>query len=153
MISTRDKQSCLQSCPLFAGLDASVLAVLAESVDTEVYADGEDVCLHGEEADRAYVVMDGSLAIFLPGIKAPVRRLGPGEIVGEYGLFAGTRTATLRADGPTTLLSVDYTRFRAFLFQYPNAMFKVLAVTVRRLTESEARLRARDSLPPASAPG
>lgn len=142
MISTADKQACLQSCSLFSGLDAGTLAVLAEAVDTEVYAEQEDVCLHGEQADGVYVVLRGTLGIYLPGGQAPVRTLGPGSIVGEYGMFSGTRTASLRAETETTLLSMDYERFRSFLFQYPEAMYGLLAVAVERLSEAEARLRA-----------
>lgn len=141
MITTADKQSCLQSCPLFSGLDAGTVGVLAEAMDTEVYADDEVVCLHGEEADRVYVLMSGTLAVYLPGGTQPVRRLDAGSIVGEYGMFSGARTASIRAEGEATVLSMDYGRFRSFLFQFPDLMYKLLAIAVDRLSEAEARLR------------
>ncbi len=141
MITTADRQACLQGCTLFSGLEVGTLKVLAEAFDTESFAEGEDVCLHGEEADCVYVVLRGELGIYLPGHDQPIRRVGSGAILGEYGMFSGTRTASLRAEKETTLLSMDYGRFRSFLFQYPNAMYGLLEVAVQRLSEAEARLR------------
>lgn len=141
MLSTAQKQSCLQSCDLFSRLAPATLAVLAEAVDVERYADGEEVCEHGEEADGVYIIMDGTLAVFIPGVEQPVRKMGAGQIFGEYGMFAHVRTATIVSEGESTLLSMEYARFKDFLFQYPEAMYRLLAVAVSRLNEAEARLR------------
>lgn len=143
MITSADRQACLQCCSLFSGLDVGTLAVLAEAFDTESFAEGEDVCLHGEEADCVYVVLRGKLGIYLPGSDRPVRQVGSGAILGEYGMFSGTRTASLRAENETTLLSMGYARFRSFLFQYPAAMYGLLEVAVSRLSEAESRLRGK----------
>lgn len=142
MISTAQKQGCLQSCPLFAKLDPGTLGVLAEAVEVERFADGEDVCLHGEEADCVYVIMQGAVSVVLPGADRPVRSMGPGEIFGEYGMFAGLRTTSIFAEGECVLLSMDYPRFKDFLFHYPDAMYRLLAVAVDRLAQVEARVRA-----------
>ena len=141
MLTTDVKLGCLKSCALFSKLPQSTLGVLAEAMEEERFDDGEVVCLHGEEADRVYVVHEGRLAVVLPGATAPVRHLDRGEILGEYGMFRGTRTTSIYARGATALLSLDYARFRSFLFQYPAAMHDLLAVTVDRLVEAEARAR------------
>jgi len=141
MLTTDAKLTCLKSCALFSKLPPSTLGVLAESMEAERFDDGETVCLNGEEADRVYVVQQGRLAVFLPGAAEPVRHLEPGDILGEYGMFRGLRTTSIYARGATTLLSFDYTRFRSFLLQYPAAMYDLLALTVGRLVEAEARGR------------
>ena len=143
MLTTADKQSCLQSCALFSGLESGTLAVLAEALEEEQYGKGEEVWLQGEEADRVYVVFRGTIGIFLTGVPTPVRSLGRGDIVGEYGLFSGTRTATVKAEDEAVLLSIDYPRFKRFLFQYPAAMYGLLGTAVHRLAEAEARLRRK----------
>ena len=51
------------------------------------------------------------------------------------------RTATIISEGESVLLSMEYARFRDFLFQYPEAMYRLLAVAVSRLNEAEARAR------------
>ncbi len=121
-------------------MDPATMAVLAEVLETEVYEQGEDICVHGEEADSVYVVVDGSLGVYLPDTKTPIRHLGAGTIFGEYGMFTGARTTTVTADEKTTALSMEYSRFKSFLFQYPDAMYKLLAVAVDRLGTAEARL-------------
>lgn len=141
MISTAQKQACLQSCALFTKLDSGTLGVMAEAVDVERFADGEDVCLHGEEAECVYVIMQGAVAVVLPGADKPIRSMGPGEIFGEYGMFSGIRTTSIFAEGESVLLSMNYTRFKDFLFHYPDAMYSLLAVAVDRLAQAEARAR------------
>jgi CRP-like cAMP-binding protein len=142
-LSTIQKQACLKSCPLFAGMEPGTLNVLAEALETEVYSREEEICVHGEEADRVYVIAEGSLAVFLPGADSSIRHMVQGDIFGEYGMFTGARTTTITADVETTLLSMEYSRFKSFLFQYPDAMYELLSVTVDRLGKAEARLRAK----------
>jgi CRP-like cAMP-binding protein len=55
-----------------------------------------------------------------------------GDIVGEYGLFlAGGRSATLRASGTTSVLSLDYEHFRRFLLAFPQSMLSLFGESVR----------------------
>ena len=143
MITTNQKQQCLKGCALFAPLAAEALGVLAEAMAAEVFADGEEVCAFGEQADCVYVVMEGKLAVYLPGAAQPIRQMQAGEVLGEYGMFTGKRTTTIVAAGATTLLSMEYPRFKAFLLQYPDAMYQLLGVAVDRLRKAEARLYAQ----------
>jgi CRP-like cAMP-binding protein len=140
MITTGQKQQCLKGCAIFAPLDAEALGVLAAAMEAERFGDGEEVCAFGEPADCVYVVMEGGLAVFLPGAEQPIRRLEAGDVLGEYGMFTGTRTTTIVAAGATTLLSMPYPRFQAFLTQYPGAMYALLATAVDRLSKAEAKL-------------
>lgn len=143
MITTGQKQQCLKSCALFAPLAAEALGVLAEAMEAEVFADGEEVCVFGEQADRVYVILDGKLAVFLPGSREPIRHMQAGDVLGEYGMITGKRTTTIAAVGATTLLSMEYPRFKAFLSQYPDAMYALLGVAVDRLSKAEAKLYSR----------
>jgi CRP-like cAMP-binding protein len=94
----------------------------------------------GEPADCILVVAEGRLSVWVPDSEGAVEILGPGALLGEYGLFAGfTRIATVRAETDTRVLSLDYERFRAFLFQFPEAMFTLFKVAVGRLMAANAR--------------
>jgi len=143
MTDTGAKIACLQTCELFADLDPSTVGVLAEAMEAESYRQGDEVCEFGEPADCVWVIMEGELGVYLPDVPAPVRRMTPGQILGEYGMFGGTRTTTVRAEAGAVLLTVDYERFRSFLSQYPQALYKLLEVAVERLEQAEAKLRAR----------
>jgi CRP/FNR family transcriptional regulator, cyclic AMP receptor protein len=141
MLSRAQKMAYLQACPLFSGLDTGTLGVLAETLETERYGAGDEVCVEGEVADRVFVIAEGSLDVYLSGVKTAVRQMAKGDVFGEYGMFKGVRTTSVKASAPCTLLSMDYRRFEDFLSRYPDAMYRLLSVAVSRLEEAEARYR------------
>jgi len=143
MITTSQKQMCLKSCAIFAPLEAETLGVLAEAMEAEVFGNGEEVCVYGEQADCVYVIMEGTLGVFLPGSDQPIRHMKAGDVLGEYGMITGKRTTTIVAVGETTLLSMEYPRFKAFLSRYPDAMYVLLGIAVDRLSKAEAKLYSR----------
>ena len=59
----------------------------------------------------------------------------------EYGLVTtdARRTATLVAQGPAEILTLDYPRFRQFVLAYPQCVLAMLGVTVNRLQSEVAR--------------
>src|SRR4051812_29707291 len=90
--------SILRSCAIFAPLTSEAMAVLAAMMRPERFAAGETVCEMGERADCVYVVATGELTVTLPGRAMPVRHLGTGDILGEYGMFGRReRSSTVRA--------------------------------------------------------
>jgi len=139
-LSVDEKVRVLSTCPVFAGAPPGDRRVLAEMMGTERLAAGEALFESGDPSDRIYVVASGSLSVVLPGHAQPVRTLGPGDFLGEYGMFTDmARTATLRADAAAVLISLDYPRFRAYLLQFPEAALVLLKEAVRRLIALEAR--------------
>ncbi|HEY3358727.1 MAG TPA: cyclic nucleotide-binding domain-containing protein [Polyangia bacterium] len=124
----------------FARIGADQQRIIAEMMRVEEFAQGELVFEQGEPADCVLVVAEGRLAIYVPDSVGPVEVVGPGELLGEYGLFAGfVRTATVRAETDTRVLTLDYERFRAFLLQFPEAMFSLFKVAVERLVLADGR--------------
>lgn len=141
-----EKLRTLDGCPLFAGVPPGERAILAEMMRTEHLAAGELLFEAGEASDCVYVVAAGALDVLLPGEAVPVRRLLPGDLLGEYGLLANlARTATVRASAQAVLLSLDYQRFRAFLLRYPEATLVLLTTAVARLVAAEGARRGVDS--------
>jgi CRP-like cAMP-binding protein len=137
-----EKLRTLGTCPLFSGVPSVELAVLAEMMRTEYLRADEILFRAGEFSDSVYVVVAGTLNIFLPNDPLPVRALLPGDLLGEYGLLANlARTATVRASTDAVLLSLDYQRFRAFLLRFPEAMLVILKTAVARLVAAENRNR------------
>ena len=138
-LSLEERTRALEACPVFSRIPPDRLSLLAEMMETESLAPGETLCEHGETSDRVYVVASGSLDVFLPGRPDAVRALAAGDLLGEYGMFTGLkRTATVKAKSEAALLSLDYTRFRAFLLQFPEAALVLLGTAVERLVAAEA---------------
>jgi CRP/FNR family cyclic AMP-dependent transcriptional regulator len=129
-----ERMQALQQGTLFNSVPEADLVVLAESMYEEAFDKDEIVCAHGDPADRIFVVMTGNFAVKVSsGIENPIS-IGPGELFGEYGLFdQGLRTASITAGEPSTLLTLDYPRFRAFLLLFPEAMLAILSATVEQL--------------------
>lgn len=132
----------LHNCAFFSVVPESDLVVLAEAMHEEMFGDGEVVFERGDRADRIYVVLAGELMVVVPGEEGFARKIGPGDLIGEYGLFDdGIRSATVTCQSQVTLLSMDYPRFREFLVTFPEATLSILGRTVQRLLVLEAKAR------------
>lgn len=132
----------LQHSTVFAQLPREDLSVLASVMRVEAFAAGEIICEPGEAAYDVYVVVAGDLDVFLPTSDAAVRTLGPGSVLGEYAMFSGgIRTSNIVSQTSSTLLSLDYLRFRQFLLQFPQSALVLLETSVKRLIQLESRMR------------
>jgi CRP-like cAMP-binding protein len=130
----------LSHAKAFAAIPRADLAVLAEMMRVESFPAGAVVVEAGEAADSVFVVAEGSLSVYLPNSAQRVRELREGDVLGEYGMLDhAVRTATVKADVPSVLLSLDYGRFREYLVRFPDALWVLFESTARRLLEAERR--------------
>jgi monoamine oxidase len=130
---------------VFASVPTADLRVLATMFETRAYAAGGRICSAGEPAVCMYAVQAGEVEVRLPGSdgEATVAIMRAGDIVGEYGMFRPEgRTATLVARGDTTVLLLDYPRFKRFLMAFPESMLALMSLTVDRLLDLQSELRA-----------
>jgi hypothetical protein len=119
---------------VFDSVPVEDLRVLASMFEPQHFAAGETICRAGEPATRMFAVVSGEVLVHVDESARPVATIGPGDVVGEYGLFAtDARTATLVAEIPTELLALDYQRFERFLLAFPESMFALMQLTVKRL--------------------
>ncbi|MGD9540187.1 Crp/Fnr family transcriptional regulator [Methylocystis sp.] len=87
------------------------------------------VFLKGDEADEAYVVVEGRVEIIERGAI-----LSAGDIFGEMALFTahGKRTATARCLSDVSLLVITYEQFEQLYFQNPEFGLYLVRLIVRR---------------------
>lgn len=151
-MNTDEKLRALNASDFFRKVPRTDLRAFAESLRVENFEKGETVCRDGEVADRIFVVASGELEVRLPKFKGRAPKVAPGEIIGEYGLFTGQiRTADVVSRTNSTLLSLEYDRFREFLDQFPDTTYALLDQTVQRLLAAQgggalrpaARVRVR----------
>ena len=84
----------------------------------------------GQPGEAMYFIVDGTVEVRL--ISATVR-LGAGEFFGEMALMGtGTRTATVVAVEPTTLLELDVADFRRLGVDRPELLAAIAAEAARR---------------------
>jgi CRP/FNR family cyclic AMP-dependent transcriptional regulator len=102
------------------------------------------IVLAGEPAEALYLVMEGSLLVYLDddsGRVAELRRLGPGEYFGELMLSGRVRTASVRSLSPAKLCVVRRANFERILSQRPDLAFHVIQTLIERVRDLTDNVR------------
>jgi sigma-B regulation protein RsbU (phosphoserine phosphatase) len=158
----------LSKIPLFSGLPMQELDNLLTLLDTQDMQDHEFLFHEGDTGENLYVVLRGELEILKIESGADelvLNVLREGEYLGEMGLLmpGGHRTASVRARGQATVLSMSRQQFMEMTSRFPqisNAMVRVLSqrldatniATFRDLKEKNRQLQtAYDELKAAQA--
>ena len=136
----------LADVALFSLLDDAERAALAERLELVRFTAGQQIFAEGEPGDSLYVVLDGSVDIFMRttiGERVVLESATRGDFFGELSLLdEGPRTATALATTAVEALMLDREGLAAFLELRPAAALDLLAATARRLREN-VRLLAR----------
>jgi len=128
----------LRSVPLFGGLTTKALRdVLARSRTVE-HADGQ-LIEEGTHGVGFHLILEGTAAILQHG--EVIGKIGRDDYFGEVSLIDGKeRSATVRADGPLTTLSVAAWNFAPLLDAHPEMARELLLGLCRHLRAAESRL-------------
>jgi hypothetical protein len=130
----------LRGNPLFGWLPPVALERVAFTVSEVELPAGGVLLRQGDDGDRAYLVVEGALAVDRDGTE--IGRVGPGDVVGEIALLqAAPRMATATALGHVRLLAIDRDEFLAAATG---------GAAVREVADElvETRLAAADGSPP-----
>ena len=118
--------------PLFNGLSVKELAAIAASAEERDAAPGDVLTEHGAAGDEFFIVDSGEIEIRQDGRE--LRRLGPGDYLGEIALvFGGTRTATAVAAAPSHLFVLHKDAFDRMVKSQPRIEDKILATVSERM--------------------
>lgn len=135
----------LSNIPLFAKLNAEHLAELAALLQQRQVASQQPVFWIGDQGDEFFIIQLGRVSVCYPdqlGHEIVIAVLGPSDFFGEISLLdGGPRTATVRADGDVTLLSLSRHDFLQFLTRNPSAGIHILTVLGQRQREMLEKLR------------
>jgi len=140
--------TALQRTPMFQGVDASRLRLLAFMGEDRTFRDGEFVVRQGEASDSAYLILDGAadVVVEFADTASVVARLGPSEVFGEIAMLCETpRSASVRAAGDMRTLMFERDGMLRLLREFPEMaieMSRSLAQRLERTTMELARLRA-----------
>ena len=139
MTLTHDRRSeLLAGCPLFHGIDAHGLAMLAEKATTVEFPAGHVIARQGEIGTGFFVVVSGGVRVVRDG--AVVAQLGPGDFFGELSILDRMpRSASVTAETTTTCLALASWDFDAVLLDQPAltlAILRGVAARLREVTES-----------------
>ncbi|MBI5824190.1 MAG: SpoIIE family protein phosphatase [Chloroflexi bacterium] len=158
----------LSKIPLFAGLPVHELDEIISTLDVQELNDRDILFREGDLGEHFYVVLSGVLEVLMAENTPEeflLNILYEGEYLGEMSLLmpGGHRTASVRAKGKSTLLSLSRAQFMDITKKHPElavSMVRVLSqrldatntATFRDLTEKNRQLQtAFDELKAAQA--
>jgi CRP/FNR family transcriptional regulator, cyclic AMP receptor protein len=119
-----------------ATLPAELLEELARHGAVKTFPKHAVVVVEGEPAEALYLVLEGSLTVYVDdesGKSAELTRLGPGQYFGELMLASKVRTASVRALSPSRLCMVRRHEFESILRRRPDLAFHVIQTLVARI--------------------
>ncbi len=109
---------------LLASLDDDTIEALVGRAEQVEFAPGELVIGRGESADRAYLVLEGDLAVLIDrdwGEERILEKVGVGGLAGELELLSGERRlAEIRALKQCRLLSLSPELFEGLIENHPS---------------------------------
>ena len=126
----------LRSVAIFGGLDDKELHRIAE-VGKQVHFDaGKVVAQQDGGAAGFHLIMDGEVSVDVDGHERA--RLGSGNYFGEMSLLDGKpRSATVKAEEPTTTFALTSWQFLPLLAEYPSISRALLVELCARLRRVE----------------
>ncbi|MBX3489706.1 Crp/Fnr family transcriptional regulator [Parvibaculum sp.] len=126
----------LKRLELFSGLDPVRLEVVAFTCERREYAPGATLFETGDEADCAYLILDGEAAMLARDDSgaAQALRLDRGDLIGETALFEpGRRVTTVRAVSSLHTLRIGRDMFQRLIGEFPEMAGAVASRLAGRL--------------------
>lgn len=126
----------MRRIPMFAGVEMRRLKMLAASSQRLKFIAGQAMFHEGDEADAAYVVLEGRAAVIVAknGHEQLIAEIGKYGLVGELGIVCDMpRTATVRAVTELETLRIAREQFLLMLREEPEVAAAVLRVIGERL--------------------
>ena len=129
---TYERAARLSEIDLFASLQPSALALLAERATERVLPQGEALFEEGAEGRSMYLIVSGEIEVNRDGRR--LATLGAGEHVGEMSLLDDqTRSATVRATEDSLLLRIGRRDFHSLVTSSSEAALAVMRSLSQRL--------------------
>ena len=103
------------------------------------YTDGEVICRQGEPGDRMFIIQSGRAVVEVDEVF--VTRLKAGDLFGEMAIVERrSRSATVRADGPARVLTLDKRAFLRQVHEDPSLAYRILETMSRRVRRLDGEL-------------
>jgi CRP/FNR family transcriptional regulator, cyclic AMP receptor protein len=123
----------LKKNTIFKTLSDEAIDKLADSLKIRLIQTGEILFNLGDPGDEMIIVQKGKIAIYMPDSDQPktgqaLRIFQSGDILGEMALIDHLpRSASARAEAPTTIATLDRLSFKQLLEDYPDLAMEVMS--------------------------
>jgi len=133
----KELEYLISEIPIFKELNAEDTKILSTFLFPKDLAIGGLVCKEGQHGSFLSFVSKGELEIVkkLDGKEVTISTIGEGDTLGEMALIDGlTRSATVKACKPSTILILRRDDFNNLLAQHPEVGIKILKGIARLLS-------------------
>ena len=135
-----DHLAITRHCPLFKLLDDEQFAHIAPRLQMITLAEGDILYSEGAPADTVSIVLQGALEAVkmsvLGGEETVLSEFGVSDVIGEMALLSDRkRSASIRAQLPTTLASFQRSVYGTLERQRPDIALLVMKAVARILAE------------------
>ena len=138
-----DVAELLKKVSYFQSFNDGEIKQLIEMGYRKILYPGEYVCREDEPGDAFYIILEGSVEIFVEKIDKFLTNLGVGTFFGELSLLLGIpRTATVRTREDTVLFVLDREGLQKLLRNYKDLAEQI----AQALHEHKAELESRKEL-------
>ena len=142
------RHELLERVPLFKGLTESDRISLSERLVERRYQAGELVFSKGDSGSAMYLILSGTVEIFLPPEggtdRVDLKQAGEGEHFGELALFdEKPRSASAEAKTDCVLLELEREHFIHDIVRSEQAVLAVLSEMAVRLRDTNSLLSQR----------
>lgn len=131
------------------GGDAALIEKVANAVELRELVAGDALCTQGAaDSDVYFILLGAGVEILVEGL--PIAAREPGEIIGEMAAIepSATRSATVRAAGPTVVARLPEAAFNEICESHARVVLTGVARTIaRRLRERSKFIRPRAAVP------
>lgn len=132
----------LLSVPAFQSFNTEEIERLIQ-LGYQIQFDSQEViCREDEPGNTFYIILEGSVEIYVNTLQKSLRTQTDGSFFGELSLLLGIpRTATVRALEPTVLFAINQTGFQTLLQEHTG----LAEIIANQLSEYKAELEQRQA--------
>ena len=134
----------LEHIPLFENLSEEGIRQLEEQTRKKTAAKNAILMLAGGAADAVYIILSGSVKIFLSdedGKEVILAQLGPGDYFGEMALIDDQpRSASVITQEPSEFLTLSKSAFQNCLQEHPELARAIMKGLVQRLRDADRKI-------------
>lgn len=135
---------------LFEGLSESELASLNDLLHRKSFPAGTNVITVAQSSEVVYVLLDGSVKIYvdqIDGSEVILAFMGPGDTFGEMGLLdSAGRSASVLALEKCSCLAMDRSSFQRCLLSMTRLSYNLVRLLSRRLRLANEQIQALSTL-------
>jgi diguanylate cyclase (GGDEF)-like protein len=125
--------------PLFRGASPEAVSRVVSGSETRELVTGDVLLRVGAANDDLFVVLSGSLSVYLPGVEHPYLQLSVGDCAGEISVLDGhPASADVVANEPALVLSIDREQLWRLLDESDAVARNLLRILAGRVRSDDA---------------